>query len=61
MVLLNKFMPQIPSHDVLARLAAVIESRLPKNGGDADASYVARLLQKGRKERRSNGWNDSQN
>ena len=47
MVLLNKFMPQIPSHDVLARLATVIESRLPKNGGDADASYVARLLQKG--------------
>ena len=35
------------SQDVLARLAGVIESRLPKNGGDADASYVARLLQKG--------------
>ena len=31
----------------LARLADVIESRLPKNGGNADASYVARLLQKG--------------
>lgn len=33
--------------DALARLADVIESRLPKNGGNADASYVARLLQKG--------------
>ncbi|MDP2368930.1 phosphoribosyl-ATP diphosphatase [Rhodoferax sp.] len=31
----------------LARLAAVIESRLPQRGGDADSSYVARLLQKG--------------
>lgn len=36
-----------PTQDILARLAHVIESRLPKNGGDADASYVARLLQKG--------------
>ena len=35
------------SEDALARLADVIESRLPKNGGHADASYVARLLQKG--------------
>ena len=35
------------SEDVLARLAEIIESRLPKNVGDADASYVARLLQKG--------------
>ena len=33
--------------DTLARLAAVIESRLPRRGGDADTSYVARLLQKG--------------
>ena len=33
--------------DVLAALADVIESRLPKNGGDADASYVARLLHRG--------------
>ena len=33
--------------DALAALADVIESRLPKNGGDADASYVARLLHKG--------------
>lgn len=35
------------SADSLARLAAVIESRLPQRGGDADTSYVARLLQKG--------------
>jgi phosphoribosyl-ATP pyrophosphohydrolase len=35
------------SQDALARLAAVIESRKPDNGGDADKSYVSRLLQKG--------------
>lgn len=35
------------STDALARLAAVIESRLPHNGGDPEASYVARLLHKG--------------
>ena len=35
------------SNDSLARLAAVIESRKPANGGDPDASYVARLLHKG--------------
>ena len=33
--------------DALARLAGVIESRKPANGGDAQASYVARLLHKG--------------
>lgn len=33
--------------DALDRLAAVIESRLPARGGDADTSYVARLLHKG--------------
>ncbi|MGJ7580625.1 phosphoribosyl-ATP diphosphatase [Variovorax sp. RHLX14] len=33
--------------DALARLAAVIESRLPANGGDPEKSYVARLLHKG--------------
>jgi phosphoribosyl-ATP pyrophosphohydrolase len=33
--------------DALARLAAVIESRLPARGGDPDTSYVARLLHKG--------------
>ncbi len=35
------------SNDSLARLAAVIESRKPENGGDAASSYIARLLQKG--------------
>ncbi len=35
------------SQDALARLAAVIESRKAVNGGDANASYVARLLHKG--------------
>jgi phosphoribosyl-ATP pyrophosphohydrolase len=33
--------------DSLARLAGVIESRKPANGGDPEASYVARLLHKG--------------
>ena len=33
--------------DSLDRLAAVIESRKPANGGDPDKSYVARLLHKG--------------
>jgi phosphoribosyl-ATP pyrophosphohydrolase len=33
--------------DALERLAAVIESRLPQNGGDPESSYVARLLFKG--------------
>lgn len=33
--------------DPLARLAEVIESRKPANGGDPQASYVARLLHKG--------------
>lgn len=35
------------SADALARLAAVIESRLPTRGGDPEKSYVARLLHKG--------------
>ncbi len=35
------------STDSLARLAAVIESRKPANGGNPEASYVARLLHKG--------------
>ena len=35
------------SNDSLARLAAIIESRKPANGGDAGKSYVARLLHKG--------------
>ncbi|MDP3425424.1 MAG: phosphoribosyl-ATP diphosphatase [Burkholderiaceae bacterium] len=33
--------------DALAHLAQVIESRKPANGGDPQASYVARLLYKG--------------
>ncbi|AMM23854.1 phosphoribosyl-ATP diphosphatase [Variovorax sp. PAMC 28711] len=33
--------------DALDRLATVIESRLPAQGGDPDTSYVARLLHKG--------------
>ncbi len=33
--------------DALARLHAVIESRLPARGGDPERSYVARLLHKG--------------
>ena len=35
------------SSDSLARLAAVMESRKQRNGGDPSASYVARLLDKG--------------
>ena len=35
------------SVDSLAHLAQVIESRLPQNGGDTTASYVARLLHTG--------------
>lgn len=35
------------SPDALARLAAVMETRKPRNGGDPSASYVARLLAKG--------------
>ncbi len=35
------------SNDSLARLAAVIESRKPANGGDPGKSYVARLFDKG--------------
>ena len=37
----------ITSQDLLARLAAVIESRKPEAGGDPDKSYVARLFAKG--------------
>ncbi len=39
--------PSHSSSDSLAALAAVIESRLPARGGDAQTSYVARLLQQG--------------
>ena len=39
--------PAPTAQDALARLAAVIESRKPSNGGDPDKSYVSRLLHKG--------------
>jgi phosphoribosyl-ATP pyrophosphohydrolase len=35
------------SSDALARLAAIIESRRPGQGGDPETSYVAKLLHKG--------------
>lgn len=38
---------KLTSQDSLAHLAAVIESRKAANGGDPEASYVARLLHKG--------------
>ena len=38
--------PTNPS-DTLMRLADVIETRKPANGGDPEKSYVARLLHKG--------------
>lgn len=40
-------MTQFNTSDALARLAAVLESRKPANGGDPSTSYVARLLAKG--------------
>jgi phosphoribosyl-ATP pyrophosphohydrolase len=39
--------PAMTSQDLLARLADVIESRLPANGGDPEKSYIARLFSKG--------------
>jgi phosphoribosyl-ATP pyrophosphohydrolase len=33
--------------DTLSRLAAIIESRKPANGGDPATSYVSRLFEKG--------------
>ena len=38
---------QPTSQDVLAHLAAVIESRKPEAGGDPAKSYIARLFSKG--------------
>ena len=35
------------SQDLLAKLADLIESRKPANGGDPDKSYIARLFAKG--------------
>ncbi|WP_284620276.1 phosphoribosyl-ATP diphosphatase [Aquabacterium humicola] len=40
-------MNDLTSQDLLARLAAVIESRKPEAGGDPDKSYVARLFARG--------------
>ncbi len=40
-------MKPMTSNDALERLAAVIESRKPANGGNPEKSYVARLLAKG--------------
>lgn len=37
----------VATTDTLNRLAAVLESRKPANGGDPEKSYVARLLHKG--------------
>jgi phosphoribosyl-ATP pyrophosphohydrolase len=42
----NKMSANTPEA-ALARLAAVIESRLPARGGDPEISYVARLLHRG--------------
>ena len=41
--------PAVPADlaDVLARVAATLESRKPENGGDPDKSYVAKLFHKG--------------
>ena len=39
--------PAAMPQDLLARLADIIESRKPANGGDPDKSYIARLFAKG--------------
>jgi phosphoribosyl-ATP pyrophosphohydrolase len=39
------FEPEV--NDTLQRLAAIIETRKPANGGNPDLSYVARLFTKG--------------
>ena len=35
------------STEILARIADVLETRLPSQGGDPESSYVAKLLHKG--------------
>ena len=40
-------MQTLNSNDTLERLALIIESRKPAQGGDPSTSYVARLLHKG--------------
>ena len=39
--------PSVLSQDLLAKLADIIESRKPANGGDPEKSYIARLFAKG--------------
>ncbi|MBC7203240.1 MAG: phosphoribosyl-ATP diphosphatase [Pusillimonas sp.] len=39
--------PTPNAQDILARLANTLESRLPQNGGNPNASYTAKLLAKG--------------
>ena len=38
---------ELSQADVLARVAATLESRKPENGGDPEKSYVAKLFKKG--------------
>jgi len=38
---------RLDGNDILNRVAAVIESRKPSNGGDPGTSYVAKLFDKG--------------
>ena len=40
-------MTEALSQDLLSRLADIIESRKPAQGGDPDKSYIARLFAKG--------------
>ena len=37
----------VDDQNTLIRLASMIQTRLPANGGDPESSYVARLLSKG--------------
>jgi phosphoribosyl-ATP pyrophosphohydrolase len=37
----------LSGHEILERIAAVIEARKPGNGGDPQSSYVAKLFAKG--------------
>jgi phosphoribosyl-ATP pyrophosphohydrolase len=44
---MNKPVSQDASETVLARIADLLETRLPNRGGDPSASYVAKLFSKG--------------
>lgn len=44
---MSDFSQKLVGTDALVRLASVIESRKPDQGGDPEKSYVARLLHKG--------------